>query len=101
MGYSAVCLYGALLLGLYLLELGLNLWMGWIENHTEIVVENGLRHRLYSHLMRANWEEWERFHSGDVLNRLEEDVRIVADTLSRSVPQLITTSVQVLAAFAH
>jgi len=99
-GYSAVCLYGALLLGLYLLELGLNLWMGWIENHTEIVVENGLRHRLYSHLMRANWEEWERFHSGDVLNRLEEDVRIVADTLSRSVPQLITTGVQVLAAFA-
>ena len=91
--------YGAILVFIYLAELGLNLAISWIENQTEIELKNQVRHRIYSHLMHVTWEEWEQFHSGDVLNRLEEDVRVVSETLCKSVPQLIINCVQVLAAF--
>ena len=91
--------YGAILLSIYLIEMGLNLSMSWIENQTDIILKNQIRHRIYSHLMHVTWEEWEQFHSGDVLNRLEEDVRVVSETLCKSVPQLFATCVQVVAAF--
>ncbi|MBQ7552990.1 MAG: ABC transporter ATP-binding protein [Bacteroidaceae bacterium] len=96
---SRVFAYGAILAIIYLTELALNITMSWIENQTEIVMKNQLRHRIYSHLMHVTWEEWERFHSGDVLNRLEEDVRVVSDALCKSAPQLFATCVQVVAAF--
>ena len=96
---STIYLYGVILLLLFLTEMLLNLLMSWLENQTEVTQKNYLRHRLYSHLMHVDWEHWERFHSGDVLNRLEEDVRVVAETVCKSVPQLFTTSVQILAAF--
>ena len=94
-----IYLYGLILLLLFLSEMGLNLLMSWLENQTEVTQKNYLRHRLYSHLMHVEWEEWERFHSGDVLNRLEEDVRVIAEAVCKSVPQLFITGVQILAAF--
>ncbi|MBR2161769.1 MAG: ABC transporter ATP-binding protein, partial [Bacteroidaceae bacterium] len=93
-----IYLYGLILLLLFLSEMGLNLLMSWLENQTEVTQKNHLRHRLYSHLMHVEWEEWERFHSGDVLNRLEEDVRVIAEAVCKSVPQLFITGVQILAA---
>ena len=92
-------LYGAILLSIYLIELALSLLINWLENQTEIVLKNRLRQQLFNHLMRVIWEEWERLHSGDVLNRLEEDVRIVSECICKSIPELIVTSVQVIAAF--
>ena len=96
---SKIYVYGAILLLIYLLELGLSLTMSWMENQTEIALKNRLRHRIYHHLMYVTWEEWEQFHSGDVLNRLEEDVRVVCETLCKSMPHLFATCVQVVAAF--
>lgn len=96
---STIYLYGVILLLLFLSEMGLNLLMSWLENQSEVTQKNYLRHRLYSHLMHVEWEQWERFHSGDVLNRLEEDVRVVAEAVCKSVPQLFITCVQILAAF--
>lgn len=96
---GTIYLYGVILLLLFLSEMLLNQIMGWLESQTEVTQKNYLRHRLYSHLMHVDWEHWERFHSGDVLNRLEEDVRVVAETVCKSVPQLFITCVQILAAF--
>ena len=96
---STIYMYGVILLLLFLSEMVLNQLMGWLDSQTEVTQKNYLRHRIYSHLMHVEWEDWERFHSGDVLNRLEEDVRVVAETVCKSVPQLFTTSVQIVAAF--
>ncbi|MBO7418281.1 MAG: ABC transporter ATP-binding protein [Bacteroidaceae bacterium] len=96
---SKLFVYGAILLFFFLAELGFDIISNWIENQTEIILKNQIRHRIYKHLMHVTWEEWEQFHSGDVLNRLEEDVRIVSETLCKSVPQLFVCCVEVIAAF--
>ena len=96
---SSVGWFALALVGIYAVELCLDLITEWIENQTEISLKNKLRHRLYNHLMQVTWEGWEQLHSGDVLNRLEEDIRIVAETFCKSGPQLVVTCVQIVAAF--
>ena len=91
--------YGAVLVILVLCELVANLLNTWLGNQTEIKMKNTIRRRLFSHLMHAYWGGKKEMHSGDILNRLEEDVRVVTDTLCNSLPSVFTTCVQLLAAF--
>lgn len=91
---------GAGLLLLLLLQLGCNVCEGWIGVRMQVGAGNGLRHRLFAHLLYSRWNELERFHTGDVVNRVERDVSAVVSLLTVSVPSLLIVSVQLLAAFA-
>lgn len=63
-------------------------------NRTEIRLRNGLRYRLFSRLMDSCWFSGAAIHTGDMLNRLEEDVPEVTDALCRSIPAVLVTCVQ-------
>ncbi len=91
--------YGALLVALIILELLSNIGSSWLSNQTEIKMKNRIRCNLFSHLINAYWEGYEKLHSGDILNRLEEDVRVVTNTLCNSFPSLFVTGAQLIAAF--
>jgi len=43
----------------------------WISTRMQIETGNALRHRLFSRLLQSRWNELERFHTGDVVNRVE------------------------------
>ena len=47
----------------------------WISTRMQIETGNALRHRLFSRLLQSRWNELERFHTGDVVNRVEQDRR--------------------------
>ena len=66
--------------------------------YTDILLKNGLRRRLFSRLLMSN-SIGKRRHSGDMLNRLTEDIRVIGGTLSRDLPDVITTGIQFVAAF--
>lgn len=70
-----------------------------VLNLSDVVLKNGLRHRLFCRLMESRWDGKEAFHTGDTLNRVMEDVRVVAESLTKSVPAVITAAVQFIAAF--
>ncbi|RNC64565.1 ABC transporter ATP-binding protein [Proteiniphilum sp. X52] len=70
-----------------------------LETETDIYFKNKWRHNLFSHLMISAWNGKESFHSGDAVNRIEEDVRVVAEGICKSVPAVIITSFQFLGAF--
>lgn len=70
-----------------------------LETETDIYFKNKWRHKLFSHLMISTWNGKESFHSGDAVNRIEEDVRVVAEGICKSLPAVIITSFQFLAAF--
>lgn len=71
-----------------------------IMSRSDIVLKNRLRHEIFSGLMGSVWDGKDNFHSGDALNRIMDDVRVIADAITRSVPALIIASVQFVAAFA-
>lgn len=70
-----------------------------ILNLGDVTMKNGLRHKLFGRLMESRWDGKEAFHTGDTLNRVMEDVRVVSEAVTKSVPAVITAGVQFIAAF--
>lgn len=89
-GWLVACLVTQLLLSAFRSRLSVR---------SEIRLRNELHCRLFVHLMGSRWSGRETFHSGDMLNRLEEDVATVTDGVSRSVPAVSVTTVQLVGAF--
>ena len=69
----------------------------WIAARMEVDTENALRHRIFSRLLRSRWSELEKFHTGDVVNRVEQDTTAIVGVLTTSLPVLVVTSIQLLA----
>ena len=66
---------------------------------TDIRIKNNLRMQIFSRLICAYHGSRGERHSGDITNRLEEDVRVVSECLSNSLPALLSATVQFIAAF--
>ena len=77
----------------------LNALRSYLQTRTEIALKNRLRYNLFNALMHVRSDGGSRHHSGDVLNRLQEDVRQVSSTLAGSIPNLFGTALQFIAAF--
>ena len=61
-----------------------------IENLVNSRMNFAIRAELYGNLMQAEWLGKEKRHSGDVINRLEQDVTKVTDVICSDVPQIFT-----------
>lgn len=91
--------YAALLIATIAIELILSAWSSRLENQNETLLKNKLRYHLFSHLMLSTWNRKQNFHSGDIVNRLEEDVRIVSEALCKALPSVGVTCFQLIAGF--
>ena len=69
-----------------------------LETRTDVSMRNALRYRYFTKIMESRWLGKEAFHTGDMLSRLDGDVSKVADTLSRTLPAVIATAIQLVAA---
>lgn len=96
---AAFTLYLALLVVFMVAQIGAVLCNSWFTNQTEVRMKNRLRHNLFTHLMNVTWMGKGCLHSGDILNRLEEDVRVVTEVICRSLPDLTVTLINLSAAF--
>ena len=68
--------------------------------YNDVQLRNNLRYHLFSHLLDTAYiVDRKRRHTGDILNRLIEDVRIVTNAIGQLFPSLLVTSVQFIAAF--
>ncbi len=71
----------------------------WLSARMQVEAGNALRHRLFSRLLQSRWNELERFHTGDIVNRVEQDTAAIVGLLTSTIPAFIVTIVQLLAAF--
>ncbi len=71
----------------------------YFQSRMTVRMANGLRIRLFDHLLHLKNENLRKYHSGDILNRIQGDVSSVASTFCHSVPDLFWAAVQFLAAF--
>ena len=90
-----------LFLGILVLQIGTLILSNWWEAFNQVKAQNILRIELFSHVIKSRWDGRERFLSGDTVNRLEEDIRVVAELLSSRIPGLAITLLQLLAASVY
>lgn len=83
---------------LLLTEIVLHAVNNWIVNTLGVKTQNRLRAHLFKRLMQSEWQGKER-HSGDVLNRLVQDLNTIASVVTSTIPFVIITSVQFVASF--
>lgn len=91
--------YVVLLVLALAMEILCSVAQGYIDVRTEARVRNDMRCRVFGKALNARWNGKEKWHTGDVVNRLEEDVRVIADTLCHLVPGTFITLFQLVAAF--
>ncbi|MCR4860769.1 MAG: ABC transporter ATP-binding protein/permease [Bacteroidales bacterium] len=87
-----------ILLGIMLLQLVCSVSAAAWESYNIARTGNDLRADTFSSVLRSSWNGRERFRSGDAVNRLEEDVRVVTDLLCTRFPDTLITLVQLIAA---
>lgn len=93
-------LFSIFLVSTLVVEIGCSALQGSIDVKNEAILKNNLRGRFFSRVLNSRWEGTERHHTGEVMNRLEEDVRVVADTCSNVLPATVSAALQAVGAFA-
>ncbi len=84
---------------LMIIEIALHATDNWIVNTLGVKTQNNLRARLFAQLMQSEWQGKDRHHSGDILNRLVQDLNAVVTAITSSLPFLVITAVQFVASF--
>lgn len=87
------------MVGIVVLRICLNAARSYLQTWTEIRLKNSLRHRLFDTLLHLRNDGTSHYHSGDVINRLQEDVRQVSSAFAASLPNMAGTCLQLAAAF--
>ena len=95
--YWAVAVMAFLILG----EFAIGISRVWIKNILGIKAQNRMQQQLLGRLLRSEWRGREAMHSGDVINRLEQDVRQVVTFLTETLPSVLSTIAMFIGAFVY
>lgn len=84
--------------GVMLVQMACNIAASYYESLITVKVQNDMRGAAFGHVMRSQWNGRESFHTGDTVNRLEQDISVMADLFCSRIPDIIITLCQLVAA---
>ena len=70
----------------------------YLQARTDVKMRNAMRARMFDVMLHLQNDGGERRHTGDLLNRVLEDVRVVASAMSVSLPNIFGAGLQFVAA---
>ena len=95
--YWGVALMGTVILA----EFALGISRVWIKNILGVKAQNLMQQQMLDRLLRAEWQSKDTHHSGDVINRLEQDVQTVVTFITETLPNTLSTMALFLGAFFY
>ncbi len=63
-------------------------------------ISNEIRSGAYEHIVFSKWEDIRKYHSGDLLNRIEGDVASVSSSIITYIPGVFTKAAQFIGCLA-
>ena len=84
----------AMVVGLAVFQIVTNAIGSLISSRVGTRVSNEIRSEIYDAMTTANWESINKYHSGDLINRLEGDVSSVSGSVISFLPGLLTKLIQ-------
>ncbi len=89
-------------MGLFILaDFSLTIASTWVRNLLGIKAQNRMQQCMLDRLLKSQWHGKEAFHSGDVLNRLEQDVNQVVTFLTETIPASLSVFAMFVGAFCY
>ncbi len=86
---------------LTLADFGIGASHVWTRNILGIKAQNRMQREMLDRLLRSEWHGRERHHSGDVVNRLEQDVATVVTFVTETLPGALSIAAMFIGAFAY
>ena len=83
------------------MEFALNIARVWIRNILGIKAQNHMQQQMFDRLLRARWQSKDSHHSGDIINRLEQDVRTVVTFITETLPNTLAVVMLFVGAFVY
>jgi ATP-binding cassette, subfamily B, bacterial len=90
-----IIIYGIIIL----LQIGFQIILSPLSAKTQERMSNNLRQRAFAHIMRSEWRDFSKYHSGDVLTRMTRDIGMMMNILTSVIPSIVSLGVGLLAAF--
>lgn len=87
--------------GLVALNFVLNISSVWVRNILGIKAQNRMQRRMLGRILHSEWQGRDSMHSGDVLNRLEQDVNNVVNFVAETLPNAVSVVALFLGAFVY
>ena len=81
------------------LQISMGIVSKWVRAILGVQAQNDMQQRLFHRLLMAQWRPLRKFHTGNLINRIEKDVCDVVSFVTESIPSLLTTTLQFLGAF--
>ena len=79
---------------------GVSMGLSWLSTVLGERLSNGMRERLYRHVLGVRWGSLSAYHSEQLLSRLTSDVSSISSGLTGTAVSLLAMAVQAVAAFA-
>ncbi len=95
--FWAVAVMALLILG----EFAVGISRVWVRNILGVKAQNVMQQRIMARLLRSEWRGREAMHSGDIINRLEQDVKTVVTFLTETLPSTLSTVAMFIGAFVY
>ena len=86
---------------LVLCEFALNISKVWIRNTLGIKARNKMQQKILDKILNSHIEGKDKYHSGDIINRLDNDVRDVVNFLTETIPDTLSVGLLFLGAFTY
>ena len=87
-----------LLIGIMVLQVLTRIFVKYYEGRITILAKNKIRSDVFEKALRSTWTGKDKFHSADMANRMEEDIRVITEFICCDIPTAFVTVVQMIAA---
>ena len=85
----------------FLLEMCMHIASTWISSVLGVKTQNLMQQFFFRQLIRGKWQGIEKYHSGDVINRLFGDVNDIVDLMTDILPTTVIVITQFIASFIY
>jgi ABC-type multidrug transport system fused ATPase/permease subunit len=85
--------------GVIVMQIAFNSIISILASKLKELISNSIRSRIFERVLRAQWMELSKYHSGDLLTRMTRDVGIFSNAIVNTVPDMVSLGVQLVAAF--
>ena len=89
----------AILVSVIALQLTLGICSKWVRAVLGVKAQNQMQKAVFNRLLQSQLKALRKFHTGNLLNRIERDVSDVICFLTEHIPALVNTCAQFIGAF--
>ena len=100
LGEKSKMLQTVILFGIVILvEVGLQMFLSPMTSRLQEKLSNNIRQKSFAHILRSDWRDYSKYHSGDLLTRMTRDIGMMVSVIVNSIPNIVALGVGLIAAF--